>query len=284
MVNAEKQLHVRLTTDVYRELKIKCASELISLQDYLSNLVKMKLANDSQKNQTEEEILGYNKSYILELLQCSPLFSGASQNDLVKLANASILQHFSKGESIIREGDMPNSYDIIIKGSAKISKISLSGKEFTIFIRKASESIGQTSVILGKSYIASAIALEESDILSIEREEFLNFLAQNTIVSSRIVHLDMERKCQLFETLIDMSSSNATQRVIKTLFKLTSIHGTILQLTHQDIATMSWTTMETVTRVINKLKNADIITVGRSRIIIKKPEQLLIYLENHKPS
>lgn len=283
MVNAEKQLHVRLTTDVYRELKIKCASELMSMQDYLSNLIKVKLAEDSQKNQAEaeEEVLGYNKSYTLELLQSSPLFSGASQNDLIKLANTSIIQHFSKGESIIREGDIPNWYHIIIEGSARVSKISLSGKEFTIFIRRAGDSIGQPSVILGKPHIASTIALEESDILSIEREEMLKFLARNNTVSSRLMHLAMERICQLFETLIDMSSSNATQRVIKTLSKLTSIHGTTLQLTHQDIATMSWTTMETVTRVINKLKNADIITVGRSRIMIKKPEQLLIYVENH---
>jgi len=281
MVKTEKQLHVRLTTDVYRELKIKCASELISMQDYLSNLVKVNLTKDSHKNQVEEETLGYNKSYALELLQCSPLFSGATQSDLIKLANASIIQHFSKGESIIREGDIPNLYHIIINGSARVSKISLSGKEFTIFIRRTGESIGQPSVILGKPHIASTIALEESDILSIDREEMLKFLAQNNTVSSRLMYLAMERICQLFETLIEMSSNNTTQRVIKTLSKLTSIHGTILQLTHQDIATMSWTTMETVTRVIKKLKNADIITVGRSRIIIKKPEQLLIYLENH---
>ena len=108
-------------------------------------------------------------------------------------------------------------------------------------------------------------------------KDFLAFIARNTIVGARIIHIEMERTCNLYEKIIDMISDSAPQRVINTLHMLTKYYGATLHFTHHDIAMLSWTTIETTTRIITQLKNLGFIVSTRGKIMIKNHEKLLTY-------
>jgi len=279
MVYSEKQLHIRLPEDVYRKLKNKCASDLISMQDYVSNSITFSL-DQNLLLKLSSEVDENKKSHTLKVLENSTLFSGVKHNDLVKLSKSAVILHFKKGDLIIREGDMPTLYYIIAKGSVRVSKISHSGKEYTIVIRHQDEILGQPSVIKGNPHIASSIALEDTDVLAIERKGFLDFMAGNLIVMARIIDLEMERTCYLYEKIIEMISGSASQRVTRILYFLYSEYGDTLRFTHEQIATLCWTTTETTTRVITRLKNAHVVRSDRGLIKIKDPTKLRLYGDN----
>lgn len=276
MINIENQLHIRLPTEIYQKLKVKCALELISMQDYVLNLITMSFPQNLSEEQPDERHEEH-ESNALKLLQHAPLFYNINRNDLEKLVSKATLLHFSKGETIIREGDFPTHYYIIEKGAVIVSKISRSGNEFIIAIRYQGEPFGQPSFVLGEIHIAASIALEDTDVLAFRRKDFLSFMARNAIVGARIIHLEMERTCHLYEKIIDMISYSAPQRVANTLFMLSSHYGAKLRFTHKDIAVLSWTTVETTSRVITKLKNLGILNTSRGIITIKNQGELRTY-------
>lgn len=245
------------------------------MQDCVSNLITISLAQDLPKEQSDDKEEG--ESHALRLLRHFPLFRAVSRNDLAKLAKAAVVLHFRKGETIIREGDIPELYCIILKGLVRVSKISPSGQEFTIALRYEGEAFGQPSFLIGEPHVASSIALEDTDVLAIGRKDFMAFMARNPIVGSRIIYLEAERTSHLYERIVDMISNSAPQRVTRMLSSLGATCGNTLSFTHQEIAILSWTTMETTTRVITRLKNAGIITSARGKIVIKDPERLRIY-------
>jgi CRP-like cAMP-binding protein len=92
--------------------------------------------------------------------------------------------------------------------------------------------------------------------------------------------MEMERTCYLYERMVELTSESAPQRVTKMLYILYSEYGDTLRFTHEDIATLCWTTKETATRVIARLKNADVIKSDRGSIQIKDPKKLRIYGES----
>lgn len=280
MVYNEKQLHIRLPVEIYRKLRTKCASELISMQDFVSSSIAFNLDQKLLQKPSVEDSRG-QEQHALEVLKRFPLLRDVKHDDLIKLSKAAALFRFTKGDVIIREGDIPALYYIIIKGSVKVSKIAQSGKEYVIVVRRQPETIGQPSVINGTPHIASSIALEDTEVLAVKRKVFLDFMTRNLIVMSRIINMEMERTCYLYERMIEMISNSAPQRVIKILCILYSEYGDTLLFTHEEIATLSWTTTETATRVIVRLKNDDVIQPERGRIQIKDHEKLRIYGENN---
>ena len=280
MVYNEKQLHIRLPVEIYRKLKTKCASELISMQDYVSNSITFSLDQNLLKKPSSESSED-RQSHALKVLEHFPLFHGVKHDDLVKLSKAAVILHFKKGDVIIREGDIPTLYYIIAKGSVRVSKISQSGKEYTIVVRHKAETFGHPSVIIGTPHIASSIALEDTEVLAIERQDFLDFMSRKLIVMSRIIHMEMERTCYLYERMIEMTSESAPQRVTKILYILYSEYGDTLRFTHEEIATLSWTTTETATRVIARLKNADVIARLKNADVIRS-DRGSIQIKDHK--
>ena len=281
MVNTEKQLHIRVPVDVYRRLKTKCASELKSMQDYVADLITYSL-EQSTFNMPSHDGDKTLEAYALKVLEHFPLFSGAKRADLAALSKTAVLLRFKKGDVIIREGDMPTLYYIIAKGSVRVSKISQSGKEYTIVIRHADETFGQPSVIKGTPHVASSIALEDTEVLAIERKVFLDFISWKPVIMSRIIDTEMGRTSYLYERMIEMTSYSAPQRVTKILNLLHSEYGDTLRFTHEEIATLCWTTPETTTRVITRLKNAGVIRSDRGIIQIEDPVKLRLYGEDIK--
>ena len=74
--------------------------------------------------------------------------------------------------------------------------------------------------------------------------------------------------------LIDVAADTANNRLVRTLKSLYEETGHTLHLTHQEVAQMAWTTLETTTRILSKLKKDNIISTKRGKIIILRPDKL----------
>lgn len=269
----EKQLHIRLPSEVFTQLKIKCASEAISIQDYVAKQVETSIPSDLYRRQPPSN-LKTTKSHVMKILRGFRMFHDRAENDLVKLANAAIVLHFRKGEIIIWENEMATSFYIIEKGMVKLFKNLPMGKEFITGLRGEGETFAPNSIIKGLPNFASAVALDNTNLLAIRREDFLKFVERNPVIKSRIADLDRETIDSFYEKMIDLATSKAARRLIKVLSLLTDKYGKTLYFTHEEIAELSLTSIETINRCLNQLKNRGAISTSRGKITILNSEKL----------
>jgi CRP/FNR family cyclic AMP-dependent transcriptional regulator len=216
----------------------------------------------------------------LEFFQTLSIFDGIGRVELLDLIEKSSELHFKKGDLIRREGQKPDAFYLIIQGMVNITKISMNGNEFTIDCQFRGEPLGWGQVLRGGFFTATFYALDDTDLLSFGKENFIAFIERNPIIMSRISNLNIDLINVLFNKLIDVSCDTAGNRLIRTLITLNIRCGNTINLTHLDIAKMSWTTLETTTRVLTKLKKDNILSIDRGKIIIKEPEKIHLYIEN----
>ena len=223
----------------------------------------------------------YYEFNTLEFIYTLPIFNGISRFELHDIITKGTELHFDKGDLIRMEGEKPDAFYLVLKGSVIVSKISVDGKEFTIDCRFKGDSLGWGQVLKGGCFAASYYALgDDTVILSFRKDVFTRFIKRHPIIQSRITENNVDLINLLFSKLIDISCDTANNRLVKILMNLNNKCGNIVDLTHLDIAKMSWTTLETTTRILARLKKDNILNTARGKIIIKYPERLHLYIEN----
>lgn len=271
MENHKKQLHIRLDMELYKKLKVKCAYDSTSIQDSVGRAIESMVKYPLGQSNNQDES---GKLEILTLLQQCPIFYGIDKCELESLARAAVILNFSKGMVIEREGEMTTSFHIIKDGIVKVFKTAPSGKEFIIDVRYKGEIFGEAAALKGILHCASTQALQNTSVVNIERSDFLDFMARNPVIAQRIAYLEFDKIYKLYESLMDLVASNAHQRLIKLLCRLGHKYGNTLRFTHQEIAEMSGTTVETTTRVLTQLKKSSVLRLTRGSVTIIDEEKL----------
>lgn len=95
-----------------------------------------------------------------------------------KLLNAysATERYYKKGQIIFREGDSARYFFVVMEGSVKMCNNIQDGREFFQGIFKAGESFGEPPVFINEPYPASAIAIENTCVLMIRRDDLLELL------------------------------------------------------------------------------------------------------------
>ncbi len=81
------------------------------------------------------------------------------------LSGIAVRRSFNRGEIIFQDGDKGDGIYIVETGKIKVYKLSLDGKEQILHIFGPGHTFGEVPVFQGKSFPASAMALEPSNIV-----------------------------------------------------------------------------------------------------------------------
>lgn len=215
-----------------------------------------------------------NKCMLRDTISEFPIFKDVHLSDLDELMDEGTLLKYKKNETILREGEKLHTFYVVLHGMVKVFKVSIGGREFTIDWRYSGDILGWGQVMRGGSFKTTYAALEDTSILSFNREPFLSFLSGNPVMKKRISNLDIVLIDKLFDKLVDIADDTANNRLVRTLIVLQKRSGNTLCLTHQEIAQMSWMTLETTTRILSELKKEGIISTKRGMVIINDSDRL----------
>ncbi len=215
------------------------------------------------------------------ILGRSPIFSGLSDDELGALADLAIEHSFQTGESIFWEGDTPEWFYVVAKGSVKVVKHSSQGREFIIAFFGPGEMFGEVAVFENKPYPASAQAATGTEVLGIKRADFSAFLASRPQVALRIINVLGGRLRDAQSRLRDLAGERVEQRVASVLMMLFAKLGPTLPFTRQEIADMVGTTTETAIRIMSQLKSRGIISSVRGKVTIIDEQKLRLLSEGH---
>lgn len=214
-----------------------------------------------------------------DILKQALIFSSLDDAGLTAVSKLGVERAVGAGEFVFWEGDEPDFFYVVVSGRVKVLKHSPSGKEFIIAFFGPGEMIGEVAVFEGKAYPASARATQDSVLLAIKRDAFLDFLKHRPGVAIGIITTLAGRLREAQARLRDLSAERVEQRLARTLHRLHARLGPTLPFTRQEIAEMAGTTTETAIRVMSRLTERGIIRSVRGKITVIDETKLRLLAE-----
>ncbi len=216
----------------------------------------------------------------IKSLKKTALFSSLTYDELQRIQGNIVFKNFKKDETILYEENTSEFMYIILDGETKVVQSVESGKEIIISMHQSGEFFGELSLIDGKTAPATVCATRDSMIAIISKHDFYSLLFNQNKVLENVLEILCSRLRESMQKIQILNFNNAAQR-IKMLFLMLaetygeqSNDGTILKikLIHQDIASMTGLTRETVTRIIDKWRKSGEIQVLKNKFILLKSE------------
>jgi len=88
-------------------------------------------------------------------------------------------QQYAAGETIIRQGDEPDNFYIILEGFVAVSHAGRDGREYTLAYLTSGDYFGEIGLLDGRPRIATVKALTPVKVVSFDRETFRHWMAES---------------------------------------------------------------------------------------------------------
>lgn len=220
---------------------------------------------------------------IPQLLKEVPLFSGLSESDLEALSDIVSKKQYTKSETLFHQGDPGEEFLVLTSGSVKVELMNSDGKELTLTILTPYQFLGELALLDDVPRSATVVALEPSEFLSINKKDFARVLESYPAMAVPMLRQLTKRVRILTDDIASMAFMDSYSRVTRKILSLaeemgeSQSDGSIFinqSLTHQQLANLVGTTRETVTKILNQMKDANLISIRRHRITIHDSEEL----------
>jgi CRP/FNR family cyclic AMP-dependent transcriptional regulator len=215
----------------------------------------------------------------IDLLRRVPLFEVLKDDDLEAIAKVTLTRGYDKDQVIILAEEEGDALFIIASGQVKVSIVSEDGREVILSLLGEGAVFGELSLLDGKPRSANVVATEDTQLYMVRRPDFLQLVYK---VPQIAIGLLAELAARLRKTdrkIEGLALLDVTSRISETLLQLAEEQGVQTELgvtlesrpTHQQLANMSGTTRETVSRVLKRLEGQGYIsTEGRSITILRE--------------
>lgn len=213
---------------------------------------------------------------MIKFLATVPLFSELEDTDLERISQVASVQKYHKDNIILIEEEVGTTMFIIISGKVKISRISDDGREVILSILSEGDFFGEMSLLDGQTRSANVTAIEESELLMLRREDFLQMLYDYPQIAVNLLKELAQRIRKSDEQIKSLSLQDATGRVASTILRIAEDSGIfrkgIVEISNlplqQDLANMAGTSRETISRVIKSLCQDGLLQKEGNKILI----------------
>ena len=221
-----------------------------------------------------------------------PLFSELPTADLRSLSAAFTKRSYSRGQIVFHKDDEGNGLYIVGKGKLKISIPGESGDEVILAILGQGEIVGELSLIDGGSRSATVAALEDAELFYLGRQNFFKFLEPRFDAVMHILRVLTRRLREADAMLEDTHLFDITTRVARRLLTLgrqfgKSENSTIqidLQITQNDLASMTGATRESINKQLRIFKEKGLIKIDKGQVIVLDARRLAAKAHFASPS
>src|SRR5262245_38253287 len=122
-----------------------------------------------------------------ELLRTVPIFSELTDDDIVSLARLSIRKHYAKDAVIFFENEEGDFFFMILDGRIKVTILGDDGREVILSLLGPGDFFGEMALLDNEPRSATAIAVEDSELLSLHRTDFQTVLTENRSITSALI-------------------------------------------------------------------------------------------------
>ena len=212
----------------------------------------------------------------IDLLQSVSLFFDLSEKELGYIEEKMVTRRYENGNYIFLEDSEGEQCFFVAKGSVKVTRLSKDGREVILTMLNAGDFFGEMSLLDGESRSANVIALEETEVLTLNREDFLVVLHDYPTIAIQLVKEMAGRLRKSDRQIASLSLSDAEKRITMCIIRFADDQGVIKNgkvsipktPIQQDIANMAGTSRETVSRALSILEKENLIERNGRELII----------------
>lgn len=189
---------------------------------------------------------------------------------------------YQKGDYIYMPNEHADKIYFLTEGRVKIGSYGESGKEITKAILNKGEVFGELSLIGEDKRRDFAYAMEETLLCVLTVDEMKGLLRDHNALNLFLMRIMGSRVLEMEQRLESLVFKDSRTRIIEFLSDLAQKKGQRVGyemlvrkfMTHQEIANLTATSRQTVTTVLNELRNKNILTFNRRRLLIRDMEML----------
>lgn len=206
-----------------------------------------------------------------DFLLTVPLFKSLGVAEVANFAQLAREKSYPRGSVILFEDDPGDSLFVVREGRVKVVLIAEDGREVILGILGVGEHFGELSLIDDQPRSAHVVAMEDSSLLVLRREDFRRRVEQNPAVAWALL-MELSRRLRRADdkigSLVLLDVPGRIARVI--LDAAAELGGDFIDrpLTHQTIAHVIGASRETVSRAMREFVEAGWINTERRRIRI----------------
>ncbi|MGV3540376.1 MAG: cyclic nucleotide-binding domain-containing protein, partial [Rufibacter sp.] len=189
---------------------------------------------------------------------------------------------YKKKHNLFLEGKYPNALYFLSKGKVKTYKANEDGREYITNLYKDGDFIGYLDLLEETTYRESAMALEDSEVYLIPKEDFFTLLHKNRDVANKFIKILSDNLADREDRLLKLAYNSVRKRVAEALLLVekqykqdTSTDSTTeMSISRDDLASIVGASKETVIRTLADFKDEKLIDTRGSKIFILNSQKL----------
>ncbi len=189
---------------------------------------------------------------------------------------------YNKGEYIYVPEEDSNKIFFVFAGKVKVGTINDEGKEITKAILDKGEVFGELAAIGEQKRRDFAVATEKSTVCVLPASDIKSMIKENRGLSMFLMKIMGKRVLETEHRLESLVFKDSRSRIVEFICKQADEKGqrvgfeTVIRnfITHQEVANMTATSRQTVTTILNELRNDNLLTFNRRRLLIRDLETL----------
>ena len=186
------------------------------------------------------------------------------------------IKSYKKKAEVFSEGDNPLFVFFVKSGNVKVFKAHPEGKELITNLYKEGDFFGFEPVLTDTRYEESAIAMHDSEIVIIPRQDFMTLLYKQRDVSASFISLLSKKVAEREKQLVNLAYSSVRQRTADALLKLLHLKDSKdkIEISRDDLSKIVGTASESVIRVLSDFKEEGLLEVDGGKIKVLQPKKL----------
>lgn len=199
----------------------------------------------------------------------------AQQTGKVQLTSAEReINSYKKKAQIYALGQRPRSLYFVVSGKVKTVKTSEGGKEFITGIYGEGEYFGYASILENANYTDEAESIEETELMVIPREDFLQLVSNDMEIAQAFIKLIAKNIAGKENGLLNLAYNSLRKKVaygliqLKEKYETLEIKQPVLALSREHMAQTIGIATESLIRTLGQFKDEKLISMHSGQVMI----------------
>lgn len=210
------------------------------------------------------------------------IFDGMDDSQMKMVEKMTTMSKLGKHHPIYFPEQPSNNIFFLKEGHVKLYRLHEDGREVILDILGPGEIFGELSIIDQDGRRDGAETIDDALVCSMSMKDFENMLPHNPSLNLQLTKWVGLRLRRFEEKISDLAFKDVTKRIISFLVRYADDFGKIKEgtvqisssLSHQEIAYLTAASRQTVTTVLNDLKDKGLIDFTRKILTIRNLKEL----------
>jgi CRP/FNR family cyclic AMP-dependent transcriptional regulator len=187
---------------------------------------------------------------------------------------------YKKKHILYSESQRPKVVYFVISGKIKIYKTSADGKELITAVNGPGDFFGYTAILEETNYKENAQTLEDSKLMIIPREDFLELITNDTRIAKQFISIITKNIVEKEEALLNLAYNSLRKKVAYGLSQLAEKYREpgkekiSFDISRENLAQTVGVATESLIRTLADFKSEGIIDIETGKIILLNENRL----------